>query len=69
MDDKKISLLSAKPGKLDALVEAVPDLFGKIKGLRDSLKKDSGGKDTVEGKSEESSGSDEGGNPGQVGGW
>ena len=40
MDEKKISLLSAKPGKLDALVEAVPGLFGKIKDIRDSLKKD-----------------------------
>jgi len=40
MDDKKISLLSAKPGKLDALVEAVPGLFGKIKDMRDSFKKD-----------------------------
>ncbi|MCP4703017.1 MAG: sporulation protein [candidate division Zixibacteria bacterium] len=40
MDQKKISLLSAKPGKLDALVEAVPGLFGKIKDIRDSLKKD-----------------------------
>lgn len=40
IDDKKISLLSAKPGKLDALVEAVPGLFGKIKDIRDSMKKD-----------------------------
>lgn len=40
IDEKKISLLSAKPGKLDALVEAVPGLFGKIKDIRDSLKKD-----------------------------
>jgi uncharacterized spore protein YtfJ len=42
MDETKISLLSAKPGKLDALVEAVPGLFGKIKEIRDSLKKDEG---------------------------
>jgi len=40
MDEKKISLLSAKPGKLDALVEAVPGLFGKIKDIRNSMKKD-----------------------------
>lgn len=40
MDEKKISLLSAKPGKLDALVDAVPGLFGKIKDFRDSMKKD-----------------------------
>ncbi len=42
MDESKISLLSAKPGKLDALVEAVPGLFGKIKEIRDSFKKDEG---------------------------
>jgi len=40
MDDKKISLLSAKPGKLDALVEAVPELFGKIKSFKDKMGKD-----------------------------
>jgi uncharacterized spore protein YtfJ len=40
MDDEKISLLSAKPGKLDALVDAVPGLFGKIKDIRDKMKKD-----------------------------
>lgn len=38
MDEKKISLLSAKPGKLDALVEAVPALFGKVRDLKDSMK-------------------------------
>jgi uncharacterized spore protein YtfJ len=42
MDDKKISLLSAKPGKLDALVEAVPELFGKIKNMKDKMSKDKG---------------------------
>jgi len=40
MDEEKISLLGAKPGKLDALFEAVPDLFGKIKDMRDKMKKD-----------------------------
>lgn len=40
IDDKKISLLSAKPGKLDALIDAVPGLFGKIKDIRNSMKKD-----------------------------
>ena len=42
MDEKKISLLAAKPGKLDALVEAVPDLFGKLKNLKDKMSKDKG---------------------------
>lgn len=42
MDEKKISLLAAKPGKLDALVEAVPDLFGKLKSLKDKMSKEKG---------------------------
>jgi len=40
MDEKKISLLSAKPGKMDALVEAVPALFGKLKEIKGSFSKD-----------------------------
>ena len=40
MDEKKISLLSAKPGKLDALVEAVPDLFGKLRDLKSKMSKE-----------------------------
>ncbi len=48
MDDKKISLLSAKPGKLDALVEAVPGLFGKIKDLKDKMSKDKEDKQSPE---------------------
>jgi uncharacterized spore protein YtfJ len=40
MDKDKISLLSAKPGKLDALVEAVPGLIGKIKDIKGQLGKD-----------------------------
>ncbi|PKK84225.1 MAG: sporulation protein [candidate division Zixibacteria bacterium HGW-Zixibacteria-1] len=42
IDGDRIQLLSAKPGKLDALVEAVPGLFGKIKDIRDRMKKDKG---------------------------
>ncbi|MEW5923647.1 MAG: spore germination protein GerW family protein [Candidatus Zixiibacteriota bacterium] len=54
MDGDRIQLLSAKPGKLDALVEAVPGLFGKLKDLRDKMKKDKGeDKPTEESKSEE----------------
>ena len=40
MDKDKISLLSAKPGKLDALVEAVPGLIGKIKDIKNKISKD-----------------------------
>ncbi len=40
MDKDKISLLSAKPGKLDALVEAVPGLIGKIKDIKSKMSKD-----------------------------
>jgi len=40
MDKDKISMLSAKPGKLDALVEAVPGLIGKIKDIKDKMGKD-----------------------------
>jgi len=46
MDEKKISLLAAKPGKLDALVEAVPDLFGKLKGLKDKMSKEKGAEES-----------------------
>ena len=42
MDGDRIQLLSAKQGKLDALVEAVPGLFGKLKDIRDKMKKDKG---------------------------
>lgn len=40
MDQKKISLLSAKPGKLDALIDAVPALFGKVKDLKEQFTSD-----------------------------
>lgn len=46
MDDQKISLLSAKPGKLDALVEAIPDLFGKLKELKGKMSKEKGNDNT-----------------------
>lgn len=52
MDKEKISMLSAKPGKLDALVEAVPGLLGKIKDIRGKMKKDKE-ESAEEGKSEE----------------
>ena len=52
MDKEKISMLSAKPGKLDALVEAVPGLIGKIKSIKDKIRKDKGDEPS-EDKSEE----------------
>jgi len=39
MDKTGISLLPAKPGKIDSLVEAIPGVVSKIMGLRDKLKK------------------------------
>jgi uncharacterized spore protein YtfJ len=50
MDEKKISLLSAKPGKLDALVEAVPALFGKVREIKDSFKSEDSGKEESKGE-------------------
>jgi uncharacterized spore protein YtfJ len=42
MEKDRISMLSARPGKLDALVEAIPSLFGKIRDIKDKMKKGSG---------------------------
>lgn len=54
LDGDRIQMLSAKQGKLDALVEAVPGLFGKLKDIRDKMKKDKGeDTHTEEPKSEE----------------
>ena len=39
MDKTGISLLPAKPGKIDSLVEAIPGVVSKIMDLRDKLKK------------------------------
>lgn len=52
MDKDKISLLGAKPGKLDALVEAVPGLFGKLRDLKEKMKKEKGEKKPTEESSE-----------------
>jgi len=64
MDQKKISLLSAKPGKLDALIDAVPALFGKVKDLKDQFS----GDDEGEGKSDKS-GDDKSNEGGEHHGW
>jgi uncharacterized spore protein YtfJ len=57
MDKTGISLLPAKPGKIDSIVEAIPGVVNKIMGLKDKLKKSDdghkGGKESQE-KSEES---------------
>jgi uncharacterized spore protein YtfJ len=53
MDKDRISMLSAKPGKLDALVEAVPGLIGKIKDIKDKMKKDDSGSDDNDKTTEE----------------
>jgi len=50
MDGDKVQMLSAKPGKLDALVDAVPGLFGKLKDMRDKMKKEKGEEKPVEEK-------------------
>jgi uncharacterized spore protein YtfJ len=52
MDKTGISLLPAKPGKLDSLVEAIPGVVNKIAGLKNKLKK-SGDGDRGKGESEE----------------
>jgi uncharacterized spore protein YtfJ len=58
MDETGISLLPAKPGKIDSIVEAIPGVVSKIMGLKKKLKKsDDGDKagDKSEEKPEESS--------------
>jgi uncharacterized spore protein YtfJ len=43
MDEKGISLLPAKPGKLDSIVEAIPAVYNKIVSLKDKIKKSGDG--------------------------
>jgi len=43
MDKTGISLLPAKPGKVDSIVEAIPGVVNKIIKLKDKLKKTGGG--------------------------
>ncbi len=48
MDHTGVSLLPAKPGKIDSLVEAIPAVVKKIATLKDKFKKpDDGDKSTV----------------------
>ncbi|MEZ5357652.1 MAG: spore germination protein GerW family protein [Candidatus Zixiibacteriota bacterium] len=45
MDETGISLLPAKPGKIDSIVEAIPGVVNKLVNIKDKLKKsDKGGK-------------------------
>ncbi len=53
IDEDKVSMLSASPGKLDSLIEAVPSLFNKIKGARDKMKSDDKGEKSEESESKE----------------
>jgi len=39
MEGEKVYMLAAKPGKLDALVDAVPGLVNKLKDIREKTKK------------------------------
>lgn len=43
MDETGVSLLPAKPGKIDSLVEAIPGVVNKIVGLKNKLKKSDDG--------------------------
>ncbi len=43
MDETGISLLPAKPGKIDSIVEAIPGVVNKIMNLKDKIKKSSDG--------------------------
>ena len=56
MDDTGISLLPAKPGKIDSFVEAIPGVVSKIMGLKNKMKKSDDGNDGgAEAESEEAS--------------
>ncbi|MFH1700259.1 MAG: spore germination protein GerW family protein [Candidatus Zixiibacteriota bacterium] len=43
MDESGISLLPAKPGKIDSIVEAIPGVVSKIMNLKKKLKKSDNG--------------------------
>jgi len=58
MDETGISLLPAKPGKIDSIVEAIPGVVNKIMNLKNKMKK-SGNNDAPDnGASESDSDSD-----------
>ncbi|MFH2036146.1 MAG: spore germination protein GerW family protein [Candidatus Zixiibacteriota bacterium] len=58
IDGDHISMLPAKPGKLDALVEAVPGLFGKLRDMKDKMKKEKSADKPPESSSESTPQSD-----------
>ncbi len=43
MDETGISLLPAKPGKIDSIVEAIPGVVNKLINIKDKLKKSDNG--------------------------
>lgn len=49
MDESGISLLPAKPGKIDSIVEAIPGVVKKIMNLKDKLAKSDDGDDSGSG--------------------
>ena len=53
MDKDGVSLLPAKPGKIDAIVEAIPGVFGKLMKLKDKMKKSGAGDAVSEDPEEE----------------
>lgn len=48
MDEDGISLLPAKPGKIDSLVEAIPGVISKLSRFRDKMSKSDDGDSTTE---------------------
>lgn len=54
MDEDGISLLPAKPGKIDSIVEAIPGVVNKIMNIKNKLKKsDDGDSDSTTESTEE----------------
>jgi len=53
MDETGISLLPAKPGKIDSIVEAIPGVVNKIIKMKDKLKKSDDGNAEAETATEE----------------
>ena len=54
MDESGISLLPAKPGRIDSLVEAIPGVINKIIGIKSKIKKSGDGNKAGDGAEEAS---------------
>jgi uncharacterized spore protein YtfJ len=59
MDKDGVSLLPAKPGKVDSVVDAIPAVFNKIMDLKKKLKKTKGDGEDDGGEPETSSSDDD----------